>query len=179
MVMSDYCKQRVLSLHWQGHKVSSIREHLMLEAGILVSKQGIRLFLKHYGERGTIARKSGSSFPPKISPALKLIVEQAMREDDETTATELQAKLAAHGVYVSGNNRTRQAPAGLDLSRISLLPTNTECKLKQKPSNKEQLIRGILNFWATVDSWKCCPYIEHLPKVLPKVIEKHGDATGY
>jgi len=101
MVMSDYCKQRVLSLHWQGHKVSSIRERLVLEAEILVLKQGIRLFLKHYGERGTIARKSGSSFPPKISPAIKLIVEQAMREDDEMTVTELQAKLAAHGVYVS------------------------------------------------------------------------------
>ena len=101
MVLSDYCKQRVLSLHWQGHKVSSIRGILVLEDEILVSKQGIRLFLKRYGERGTIARKPGSGFPPKISPAISLIVEQAMREDDETTATQLQAKLAVHGVYVS------------------------------------------------------------------------------
>ena len=40
MVFSDYTKQRILSLHWQGRKVSAIVEHLVLEDGIRVSKVG-------------------------------------------------------------------------------------------------------------------------------------------
>ena len=38
MVFSDYTKQRILSLHWQGHKVSAIVEYLVLEDGIRFSK---------------------------------------------------------------------------------------------------------------------------------------------
>ena len=48
-----------------------------------------------------------------------------------------------------------------------------------KPRNKQELVNGILRFWATADVHKCCRYIDHLKKVLPKVIEKQGDATGY
>ena len=47
-----------------------------------------------------------------------------------------------------------------------------------KPRNKQELVAGINQFWATVDTRKCCQYIEHLRKVLPKVIEKCGEATG-
>ena len=32
---------------------------------------------------------------------------------------------------------------------------------------------------ATVDQNKCLKYIGHLRKVMPKVIELHGAATGY
>jgi len=48
-----------------------------------------------------IARKPGSGLPAKLSPAVQQIIEDAMREDDETTATQLQAKLASHEIYVS------------------------------------------------------------------------------
>ena len=48
-----------------------------------------------------------------------------------------------------------------------------------KPRSKQELVAGINQFWATVDTRKCCRYIEHLRKVLPKVIEKRGEATGY
>ena len=48
-----------------------------------------------------------------------------------------------------------------------------------KPRNKEQLVDGITQFWAIVDTHKCCRYINHLKKVLPRVIERSGDATGY
>ena len=37
----------------------------------------------------------------RLSPANQQIIMQAMEEDDETTATQLQAKLASDGVYVS------------------------------------------------------------------------------
>lgn len=101
MVLSDYTKLRILSLHWQGLKVSKIADVLTLEDATIVSKQSIRLFLKRFMERGTIARKPGSGLVLKLSSSVLQIIEDAMQEDDETTATQLQAKLASQGVYVS------------------------------------------------------------------------------
>lgn len=49
-----------------------------------------------------------------------------------------------------------------------------------KPSTKEQLEDAILTFWrerVTVD--KCVRYINHIHKVLPKVVECEGKATGF
>ena len=43
----------------------------------------------------------------------------------------------------------------------------------------DKLIRGIINFWKTVDVSKCVKYINHLRKVIPKVIELDGATTGY
>ena len=48
-----------------------------------------------------------------------------------------------------------------------------------KPKTKAELIEGIRDFWATVDQTKCNKYIRHLRKVIPKVIELGGAATGY
>ena len=48
-----------------------------------------------------------------------------------------------------------------------------------KPTTKQQLINGIQQFWETVTIGKCKKYINHLKKVLPKVIELNGAATGY
>ena len=48
-----------------------------------------------------------------------------------------------------------------------------------KPKIKQELIDGIIAFWQTVDQSKCRRYIRHLRKVIPKVIELNGQATGY
>lgn len=48
-----------------------------------------------------------------------------------------------------------------------------------KPTIKQELVDGIRAFWDTVDLAKCAKYIGHLRKVLPKVIEFQGAATGY
>ena len=48
-----------------------------------------------------------------------------------------------------------------------------------KPQTKDELVQGILRFWDTVDIAKCTKYIRHLRKVLPRVVELNGDATGY
>ena len=48
-----------------------------------------------------------------------------------------------------------------------------------KPRSKQELIDGILAFWETVDEHKCHKYIGHLKKVIPRVIEYNGNATGY
>ena len=48
-----------------------------------------------------------------------------------------------------------------------------------KPSNKSELIMGISRFWTTVNVNKCRKYISHLRKVIPRIIEVEGAATGY
>ena len=93
MVLSDYAKQHILSMHWKGFKVSAIVEYLILEDEIRVSKQGCRQLLKRFNFYNTITRKPGSGPTPKLSPAVQQGIEDAMCEDDETTATPLQAIL--------------------------------------------------------------------------------------
>ena len=45
-----------------------------------------------------------------------------------------------------------------------------------KPTTKLELVNGINSFWATVDENKChC--INHLRKVIPKVIEVNGESN--
>ena len=70
MVLSDYIKLRILSLHWQGFKISKIVDILVLEDATVVSRQSIQLFLKRFTERGTIARKPGSGLTLKLSPII-------------------------------------------------------------------------------------------------------------
>lgn len=48
-----------------------------------------------------------------------------------------------------------------------------------KPHTKDELVEGIQRFWSTINGEKCRKYIRHLDKVIPKVIELEGDATGY
>lgn len=48
-----------------------------------------------------------------------------------------------------------------------------------KPKTKEELVAGIIKFWDTVTVEKCVKYINHLKKVIPKVVELNGNATGY
>ena len=48
-----------------------------------------------------------------------------------------------------------------------------------KPSTKDELVKGIQDFWGSVSGEKCRKYNQHLQKVMPKVIELGGAATGY
>ena len=48
-----------------------------------------------------------------------------------------------------------------------------------KPKTKEELVEELKEFWRTVNVQKCNKYIGHLRKVVPKVIEVGGNATGY
>lgn len=48
-----------------------------------------------------------------------------------------------------------------------------------KPQNKEELFQGIKTFWATVTPEKCSRYVDHLKKVIPRVLEVNSAATGY
>ena len=48
-----------------------------------------------------------------------------------------------------------------------------------KPSVKEELIQGITDFWKTMTVKKCQKYIGHLNRVIPRIIEVKGHASGY
>ena len=56
-----------------------------------------------------------------------------------------------------------------DLNPIEMLWAEMKHYLRKyvKPSNKEQLVTGLQNFWNTVTVEKCNRYIDHLYKVLP------------
>ena len=47
-----------------------------------------------------------------------------------------------------------------------------------KASIKDKLVKGIQDFWGSVSGEKCRKYIRHLQKVMPKVKELDGAATG-
>ena len=48
-----------------------------------------------------------------------------------------------------------------------------------KPRSKDQLIAGIEQFWRNATVEKCRKYIQHLQKVIPRMIDMNGEATGF
>ena len=68
-----------------------------------------------------------------------------------------------------------------DLNPIEMLWHELKNHLRRvaKPSNKEELVSGIQEFWRTVTPEKCQRYIGHLRKVVPEVIRREGRASGY
>ena len=50
---------------------------------------------------------------------------------------------------------------------------------KERPKGKDDLVAAVLKFWETVTPEKCNRYIDHVKKVLPVVVEKGGDVTGF
>ena len=79
------------------------------------------------------------------------------------------------------HKRWKTPPESPDLNPIENLWHELKEFIRReiKPTTKDQLVNGIKAFWATVDVAKCNKYINHLNKVVPKVIELEGDATGY
>ena len=81
----------------------------------------------------------------------------------------------------NGINWWHTPPESPDLNPIENMWHELKEYLRRevKPRNKSELVDGIGAFWRTVDKSKCCKYINHLKKVIPRVIELEGDATGY
>ena len=100
MVYSDYTKRRIVLFHSQNYKSPAIQKMLLSE-GLSTTRQGIALFLKKYEQTGTIQRLRGSGRSSKASAEVREIVEQKMREDDETTAVQLHPLLVAKGYALS------------------------------------------------------------------------------
>ena len=97
MVLSIYEKQRILFYHSNGLLPSQIVSALKVE-DIHTTRQTVARFSRRFQ---TIARKEGSGRPSKITARVKQLVDCAMREDDETTATQLHKLLTLHGISIS------------------------------------------------------------------------------
>ena len=100
MVFTTYKRIRILHYHFQGYKPSAISRNLRAE-NLTASKRGIAKFLKKYEETGSIARRPGSGRPSKVTAAVKSLVEEQMKRDDETTAHQLHVLLKSKGFNLS------------------------------------------------------------------------------
>lgn len=80
-----------------------------------------------------------------------------------------------------GINWWKTPPESPDLNPIENLwhEVKEYVRREVKPRSKHELINGIIQFWDTVSIAKCRKYINHLNKVIPKVIDVGGEATGY
>ena len=85
--------------------------------------------------------------------------------------------------FFSRNNVTwwPTPPESPDLNPIELVWGSMKQYLCQtyKPRNLADLKNGIQLFWNTLTPEVCQKYISHLKKVVPKVIEVNGEASGY
>ena len=81
----------------------------------------------------------------------------------------------------NGINWWKTPPESPDMNPIENLwhEMKEYVRREVKPTTKEELVEGLKKFWKTVDVAKCTKYIKHLKKVLPKVVELNGNATGY
>ena len=118
MVYSKYCKLRILYLRRLGYCPAAITRTLRKEK-LKVSSRGVAKFLKRFRETGTvrrcysriclfanytlgtIARAAGSGRRSVITDEVKAVVEQQMRRDDETTASQLHVMLTHMGYTIS------------------------------------------------------------------------------
>lgn len=68
-----------------------------------------------------------------------------------------------------------------DLNPIENLWAEMKSYLRSviKPTTKDALVNGILQYWETVDEAKCTKYINHLRKVVPAVVKIRGYPAGY
>lgn len=78
-------------------------------------------------------------------------------------------------------NWWRTPPESPDLNPIENVWGSLKYFLRHnyKPRNLEELIAGIQQFWKSMTPEVCRKYIGHLQKVMPKVVELEGAASGY
>ena len=91
---------RILCLSQRGHRLPTI-SRMLQEEGMTSSRKGVANFLKRYRSTGTIALRPGSGRPTKVTEEVKRIVEERMRNDDETTAYQLHQLLTSKGYGIS------------------------------------------------------------------------------
>ena len=91
------------------------------------------------------------------------------------------SKRAVEFFTSKGVNWWKTPPESPDLNPIENLwhELKEHMRKEVKPHTKEELVQGIQEFWHSVTPEKCTRYIRHLRKVIPRVIEEQGGATGY
>ena len=100
MVFTEYTKQRILYFHNQGLLSTAIQRELQ-KVDISASVVGIWNVIQRYKKFGTTVRRLGSGPASIVTPRVEATIEAEMEDDDETTATQLQAMLMRRGCSLS------------------------------------------------------------------------------
>ena len=66
---------------------------MLREDTFIANRMGIHKFLQKRRETNSIERRPGSGRPMKIMASVKALIEQQMRDDDETAVVQLHALL--------------------------------------------------------------------------------------
>ena len=71
-------------------------------------------------------------------------------------------------------------PESPDLNPIELVWHELKSNIRRtKPANKAELVQTIAAFWQNITPERCTKYIDHLQTVMPVVVEKLGEPSGY
>ena len=97
MPYTEYLKWRVLVFRSMGLSPAAVVKALSNE-GLAATRQGIKKFFDRYNRTMSLNR---SGRPSRITEAVKKIVEEQMRHDNETTATQLLVLLSGKGYRFS------------------------------------------------------------------------------
>ena len=85
MVFSTYTKLRIVHYQRKGYKPYTIANLVKENDSIVVLRYSVAKFLKVYETTGSIERRPGSGRMSNITWKIKELVEDKMKEDDETT----------------------------------------------------------------------------------------------
>ena len=114
-----------------------------------MTRVGVHGFLKRFDERGCMMRALGSGRPSKVTLEIKRLVEQQMRLDDETTATQLHSMLVSKGYSLSLKTILRcrtslgwtfRGSAYCQLNRAENMQKRLEWTLNNQSENFEDVI---------------------------------------
>lgn len=100
MVFTEYTKQRILYYYLKEKKTPTISLLLKEEGGSCIKKRSGNVLTKLEATK-CITRQPGSDHLSKITAEVKDIVEERMRQDDETTAFQLHRLLNERGYNVN------------------------------------------------------------------------------
>ena len=87
-------------LYQNGFKPPKIAK-ILSEEGLPGSREEIHKFLRKFQETGCLNRHPGSGRPSKLTVEIQRLVEEQMKQDDETTAYQLHALLLSKGYSLS------------------------------------------------------------------------------
>ena len=91
------------------------------------------------------------------------------------------SNMAKEIMVEAGINWWKTPPESPDMNPIENIWHELKHHLRnvKKPRTAVELESAIKEFWLTVTPEKCRKYISHLTKVLPKVVERNGRASGF
>jgi len=197
----------VLVLRQIGYSFNTIKDRLKQE-NIVITSRSLQQLEKKFFEHGTYKDLARRKRCKKLSQVMVDCMNDKLTEDDKLTSTKLHKLLLMpfiQSCYPDGHrfqqdndpkhtnrhienyfesrqiNWWRTPPESPDLNPIE----NVWGTLKQylrntyKPRNMTELKARIERFWQSLTAEVCKQYINHLNKVVLKVIEVDGNPSGY